>query len=63
LLKSAKVYEEVASEGKIPVNIKLLAKILGNASLKSDLAHPNALGYLRLAEGIAVFLQDKGALP
>ncbi len=61
-LKSAKVYEELADETKIPAELKLLANILGDRSLKSDAAHPNAEGYQVLAQGIFKFLKDHGAL-
>ena len=61
-LKSAKVYEELAEETEIPAELKLLAKILGDNSLKSDAAHPNADGYQILAQGIFYFLKDHGAL-
>lgn len=62
LLKSANVYSEVATETNVPIDLKLLKNILGNKSLKSDLAHPNAKGYRVLAEGISQFLEKNGAL-
>ncbi len=61
-LKSAKVYEELADETKIPAELKLLANILGDRSLKSDAAHQNAEGYQALDQGIFKFLKDHGAL-
>lgn len=61
-LKSANVYKEVANETNIPAEMKLLADILGDKSLKSDIAHPNAQGYRVLAEGISNFLKENGAL-
>ena len=61
-LKSANVYEEVANETNIPAEMKLLSDILGDTSLKSDIAHPNAQGYRVLAEGIYNFLKKNGAL-
>ncbi len=60
-LKSADIYEQLANETNIPVELSLLPKILGDNSLKSDIAHPNAQGYKILAEGIYNFLKDKGA--
>ena len=62
LLKSADVYSEVATETNVPIDLKLLKNILGNKSLKSDLAHPNAQGYQVLAKGISQFLEKNGAL-
>lgn len=62
LLKSANIYEEVAYETNIPINIKLLPDILSDRSLKSDIVHPNSKGYLVLAEGVANFLDDNGAI-
>ncbi|MEJ2116062.1 MAG: GDSL-type esterase/lipase family protein [Gammaproteobacteria bacterium] len=55
-LKSADIYEQVANENNIPVELSLLPKIFGNNSLKSDIAHFNAQGYKILAEGIYEFL-------
>lgn len=61
-LNSAEIYEELADEMDVPTELSLLADILGDYSLKSDIAHPNAQGYQRLAEGIQDFLKDSGAL-
>jgi len=61
-LKSAEIYQEIENETNIPVEFELLPDILGDKSLKSDIAHPNAKGYEKLAEGILVFLKDNGAL-
>ena len=61
-LKSAEIYEELASETNIPIDLSLLPDILGDKSLKSDIAHPNASGYQQMAEGIYEFLKDNGAL-
>jgi len=61
-LKSAEIYEQLASETNIPIELSLLPDILGDNSLKSDIAHPNAEGYQLMAEGIFEFLKDNGAL-
>jgi lysophospholipase L1-like esterase len=61
-LNSAKVYEEIEDQMDVPTELSLLADILDDTSLKSDIAHPNAQGYIRLAEGIRDFLRDRGAL-
>jgi len=59
-LKSAEIYEQVAEQANIPIELKLLPEILGEKSLKSDIAHPNAKGYEKMANGIFAFLQDQG---
>ena len=41
-LKSAEIYEQIANETNIPIELSLLPDILGDNSLKSDIAHPNA---------------------
>ncbi len=61
-LKSAEIYEQLANETNIPIDLSLLPDILGDNSLKSDIAHPNAKGYQQMAEGIFEFLKDNGAL-
>jgi len=61
-LKSAEIYEEIANETNIPVEFSILPDILGDKSLKSDIAHPNAKGYQNMAQGIYEFLKDNGAL-
>lgn len=62
ILKSVKLYEELAAETEIPAELTLLANILGDNSLKSDTIHPNAEGYQMLAEGITSFLMEYGAV-
>jgi len=61
-IKSAEIYEQLANETNIPIELSLLSDILGDNSLKSDIAHPNAQGYQRMATGIFKFLKDNGAL-
>lgn len=56
-------YGKVAKDNQIPYDGKLIAKILGDSSLKSDAVHPNAAGYERLAKGIESLLKKSGALP
>jgi acyl-CoA thioesterase I len=55
-------YREVASETGVAWEEKALVKILGKGSLKSDLIHPNAAGYRRLAEALATLLRAAGAV-
>jgi lysophospholipase L1-like esterase len=61
-IKSAEIYEQLANETNIPIELSLLSDILDDNSLKSDIAHPNAQGYQRMATGIFIFLKDNGAL-
>jgi len=57
-----KFYEEIAKELAIPVEAEILPDVLGSRSLKSDLVHPNARGYEKIAEAVAELLEDAGAL-
>ena len=61
-LKPPPFYEEIAKEFEIPCEGKILTRILGKRSLKSDLIHPNADGYRLLAESLAKLLNKSGAL-
>jgi lysophospholipase L1-like esterase len=62
LLSSAGLYEEVADDLDLAYEGEALADILSKGSLKSDLIHPNAEGYRRLAEAIHAVLQSTGAV-
>jgi lysophospholipase L1-like esterase len=55
-------YEDIAKEFGIPYEGRALKKILTDNALKSDLVHPNAAGYARLAEAIAALLKKTGAV-
>ena len=55
-------YAEVAKEFGLPYEGAALKAILRDNELKSDLVHPNAKGYARLAEAIAALLKKSGAL-
>lgn len=56
------LYKDIAEEFKIPLEDKILSDILADSSLKSDLIHPNAAGYRRLAEAVAALLKKSGAI-
>jgi len=58
----APMYRNIAKELKIPLEEKTLSDILADGSLKSDLIHPNAAGYRRLAEAVAMLLKKSGAI-
>ncbi len=57
-----KFYEEIGREFAIPVEADVLADILGNNKYKSDLVHPNAEGYARIAKAVADLLRAAGAV-
>lgn len=56
------MYRDIAKEMSVPIEEKILSDILADNSLKSDYIHPNAAGYRRLAESVAVLLHDSGAV-
>ena len=55
-------YLEIAAEMKIPIEEETLTKVLSDGFLKSDVIHPNAAGYRKLAESIADLLRQSGAV-
>ena len=55
-------YGDIAKEFSIPYEDGALAKILRDNELKSDLIHPNAKGYARLAQAVAEVLRKSGAV-
>jgi lysophospholipase L1-like esterase len=52
----------MAREFGLPHEDSALKKILTDNALKSDLVHPNAAGYARLADAIAALLRKTGAV-
>lgn len=61
-LSPAPLYREIATEMKIPIEEEALTMVLSDGSLRSDLIHPNAAGYGKLAESIAALLKKSGAV-
>ncbi len=55
-------YADIAKEFGLPYEGAALKAILRDNELKSDLAHPNARGYAKLAEAVAALLKRSGAL-
>ena len=55
-------YTDIAKEFSIPIEFDLLREILTDNSLKSDLVHPNAAGYRKIAERLADLLKKSKAL-
>jgi acyl-CoA thioesterase I len=62
LPSTAPMYGEIAKDLKLPYDGGTLAKILTDNELKSDLVHPNARGYAKMAEGVAALLKKSGAI-
>jgi lysophospholipase L1-like esterase len=58
----ADFYAAVAKDLAVPNEENALKKILTDNSLKSDLVHPNAAGYAKLAEAVAALLRKTGAV-
>ena len=55
-------YADIAKEFGLPYEDAALKAILRDNELKSDLAHPNAKGYAKLAAAIAALLKKSGAV-
>ena len=55
-------YAGIAKEFGIPIENDSMKKVLSTGSLKSDLIHPNAKGYARIAEDIAKLIRASGAV-
>lgn len=62
VLNSAPFYQQVAETYKVPIDLDVLADVIGDRSLKSDRVHPNDAGYRVMAENIFTLLQRSGAL-
>jgi len=61
-ISPAPLYRDIAKELTVPLDEKTLSSILADNSFKSDLIHPNAAGYHRLAESIVDLLKKSGAI-
>lgn len=59
---AAKIYGELADDLGVPYDGDIITSVLRAPGLKSDLIHPNAQGYRKIAEGIAALLKKSGAL-
>jgi len=59
---AAKIYGELAGDLGVPYEGDTITSVLRDPGLKSDLIHPNAQGYRKIAEAIAALLKKSGAL-
>jgi len=59
---AAKFYGELANDMGVSYEDDTISNVLRDPGLKSDLIHPNAQGYRRIAEAIAALLKKSGAL-
>jgi acyl-CoA hydrolase len=63
MLPDSPIYAQLAEEEAVPLVPSIFAKVLADPSLKADPIHPNAIGYRKLAEGVAAELVEFGFLP
>jgi acyl-CoA thioesterase-1 len=56
------LYGELAKEFGVPLEANILKAVLTDNALKSDIVHPNAKGYAKIADALAKLLKDAGAL-
>ncbi|MCW8994809.1 MAG: GDSL-type esterase/lipase family protein [Psychromonas sp.] len=61
-LRPVKQYQEVAARKQVVIDKNLLADLLKQPALHSDIIHPNHLGYQKIAQTIALQLKNQGAL-
>jgi acyl-CoA thioesterase-1 len=61
-LNDADLYNNIADNTAVTYIPNLIAKILSDASMKSDPVHPNNSGYRKMASALASTLKNSGAL-
>ena len=62
LVSTVGFYADIAEELHLPYEGGILSTVLRNNALKSDLVHPNAEGYRKVAEALAQLLKEAGAI-
>ena len=55
-------YGEIATQMKVPYDDAVLRSVLLDSGLKSDMVHPNAAGYAKIAAAVQKVLRDSGAI-
>jgi lysophospholipase L1-like esterase len=61
-LNDADMYNNIAENTEVTFIPNLIAKILSDASMKSDPVHPNNTGYSKMASALTSTLRNRGAL-
>ena len=59
---AAAFYSDLAKDLGVHYEGEIITTVLRDNGLKSDPIHPNALGYRRIAERLAAFLKQSGAI-
>jgi lysophospholipase L1-like esterase len=59
---AAPFYAQIAKEFDLPLENDVIGDVLGDNGLKSDLVHPNAKGYARMAEAIQSLMKKAKAI-
>ena len=62
ILSPLKQYQQVADDMQIVIENNILSNILQQPQYHSDMIHPNALGYQKIAQAIADLLDKHGAV-
>ncbi len=62
LLSVPAFYDTIGRDLAVPVERKVMRDVLGDNALKSDLVHPNAAGYARVADALVALLKQAGAV-
>jgi lysophospholipase L1-like esterase len=55
-------YAEIAAELRVPFEEESIRTVVIDNRLKSDLVHPNAQGYARIAQAVQKALEKAGAI-
>ena len=55
-------YGEIATQLKVPYDDAVLRSVLLDNGLKSDMVHPNAAGYAKIAAAVEKMLKGSGAI-
>lgn len=58
-LRPPPLYEEVAARRAVPLVPDAVSEILSTPALRSDFAHPNGVGYRKLAESVAALIRER----
>ena len=61
-VSSPDFYAAIAKEFSIPFNDNVIGSVLRDNALKSDLVHPNARGYAKIAQTVEKLLKKSGAI-